>query len=82
MDQIKYLAMPKYPQFRFEYHPRSRKVYFTRITGGQEFGHIVAEDISDEWQAQKFVLVWARGFTEGNTPTINKLAREKLIIEK
>lgn len=76
MDQIKYLAAPKFPQFRFEYHPVSRKVFFTRITGGQEFGHVVADDVGNEWQAQTAVLIWLRGYREGCTPTLNKLTRE------
>lgn len=57
----------------FEWHPISQKVYYLRDKGnGVVIGEIVAFNIVTHGDAKNAVLIWLRGFTEGQRPNEEK----------
>lgn len=58
------------PRFRFEWHPKRRRVYLVRIGQTPEIGEVMAFDIETHADAINAVLIWFRGFQEGQAPTI------------
>ena len=69
-SQIKHIKAPRFPQFRFEWHPVSKKVYVVHITGEQEHAAVVAEAIDTHAGAQMAILIWLRGYRVGSIPVI------------
>src|SRR5690348_8153020 len=59
---VKIIKSPAFPQFRFEWHTVSRKVYLVRVGQTPEIGEVFAHDIDNEGQAQTAVLIWLRGY--------------------
>lgn len=60
--QIFHIKAPRFPQFRFEWHPSRRMVYLIRIGQQPEFGDPIAENADDQGRAQMAVLIWLRGY--------------------
>lgn len=59
----------------FQWHPLSQKVYYMRETGQKapdgmpiRTGQIIAFDIITHGDAANAVLIWCRGFDEGQRP--------------
>lgn len=56
------IRQPAWPQFRFEWHPQSRKVYVIRLGMTPEIGEPFAHEIRDQGAAVNAVLIWLRGY--------------------
>lgn len=63
------MQTPQLPEFRFEYHPASKRVFSVRI-GPQEFGQPIADNIGSVLDARHVVLYWSRGYMEGKASVI------------
>jgi len=61
-DPIRVIKSPNWPDFRFEYHPKTKRVYLVRIGHKPEIGEVFAFDIENEGQAHNAVLIWLRGY--------------------
>lgn len=61
-DAIRIIKAPNFPQFRFEWHPKARRVYLVRIGQKPEIGEVFAFEIENEGQATNAVLIWLRGY--------------------
>jgi hypothetical protein len=68
------IAAPHYPEFRFEWHTRSRNVYFIRLGEEPWIGELLANQVEDHGQAWTVVHIWLRGYREGKTPRLRVLA--------
>lgn len=68
-DLVYHIKQPNYPQYRFEFHPQSRKVYLIRLGTTPLIGEILAEHAETHGDAYNFVQTFLRGFREGQTPT-------------
>jgi hypothetical protein len=68
-DAILHIKTKSYPDFVFEWHPATRKVYVLRLLRdasgkpepGQR-GELVAFEVPDHGAAQNAVLIWLRGY--------------------
>lgn len=69
---IYHIKAPLIPQYRFEWHPKSRKIYIIRIGTTPEIAEALAFNIETHGDALNAVLIWSRGFREGQTPTLVK----------
>lgn len=58
------------PQFRFEWHPRKRRVYLVRVGQDPEIGEVVAFDIETHGDAINAVNIYLRGYNEGRLPGV------------
>lgn len=58
-------------RYRFEWHPKARKVYLIRVAP-REIGEVLAFNIETHGDAANAVLIWSRGFNEGQTPNLIK----------
>jgi hypothetical protein len=67
-----HIKQPSFPQYRFEWHPKSRKVYLIRLGITPLVGEILAEHAETHGAAIAFVQTFLRGFREGAAPTIRK----------
>ena len=67
------IRAPLLPQYRFEWHPKTRRVYLIRTGTTPEIGEIIAFHIETHGDALNAVLIWSRGFREGQTPDLPKL---------
>lgn len=67
--RICHIQQPNFPQYRFEWHPQSRKVYLIRMGTTPLFGEILAEHAETHAAAFNFVQTFLRGFREGQMPT-------------
>ena len=67
-----HIKQPQFPQYRFEWHPQSRKVYLIRLGRTPLVGEVIAEHAETHGHAFNFVQTFLRGLREGQTPTINK----------
>jgi hypothetical protein len=63
------IRTPNYPDFVFEWHPRSQKVYVIRLLRDKngvpeprQSGELVAFNVANHGAAQNTVLVWLRGY--------------------
>lgn len=68
--QIYHIKTPKFPQFRFEWHPTKTTVYLVRIGQVPEIGEPIAENADDHGRAQMAVLIWLRGYRAAKAETI------------
>jgi hypothetical protein len=59
---IKIIKSPNWPQFRFEWHPKVKRVYLVHVGQKPEIGTVFAFEIENEGQAQNAVLIWLRGY--------------------
>jgi hypothetical protein len=66
---ICHIKQPNFPQYRFEWHPQSRKVYLIRLGTSPLIGEILAEQAETHGAAHNFVQTFLRGFREGQMPT-------------
>jgi hypothetical protein len=65
---------PRYPEFRFEWHPGVQKVYFIRLGDAVPQGEMLASQIENEGAARTAVWIWLRGYREAKTPRLGILA--------
>ena len=68
-QMVYHIKQPNFPQYRFEWHPQSRKVYLIRLGSAPLIGEILAEHAETHGDAHNFVQTFLRGFREGQTPT-------------
>lgn len=66
------IKQPNFPQYRFEWHPQSRKVYLIRLGRTPLVGEVIAEHCETHGDAFNYVQTFLRGYREGQAPTINK----------
>lgn len=66
--KIYHIKQPAFPQYRFEWHPQSRKVYLIRTGRTPLVGEILAEHAETHGAAYNFVQTFLRGFREGQMP--------------
>jgi hypothetical protein len=64
------IQQPRYPEFRFEWHPQKRKLYLVRLNHKPLIGEIIAEHVETHGQAFGFVQTWLRGYQAGQTPGV------------
>lgn len=64
---IYHITAPMAAEFRFEWHPQKRIVYLIRIGAVPEVGQAIAHCIETHGDALNAVLIWMRGFREGET---------------
>jgi hypothetical protein len=70
---IYHLKTVSLPQYRFEWHPKKRIVYLIRVGTKPEIGEAIAFNIETHGDAHNAVLIWSRGYAEGQAPTAPKL---------
>ena len=63
-NRIYHIKQPSLPQYRFEYHPRVKKVYVIRVGAVPEVGEAFAFEIENQGAAYNAVLYWLRGYKE------------------
>lgn len=81
LDRIFHLKTPNFPQFRFEYHPKVKKVYLIRLGNQILHGDPIADNIETEGAAWMTVLVWLRGYREAKRELSNVKEQHKGIVE-
>lgn len=52
------------PEYRFEFHENSRRVFYIRIGVEPEHGEILVEQAPDEERARICGMIWCRGYLE------------------
>jgi len=67
-----HIKQPNFPQYRFEWHPQTRKVYLARMNVKPVVGEIIAEHVETHGHAFGAVQTWLRGYHEGRAPDIAK----------
>lgn len=84
-DKILHLKNVAIPEWRFEWHPQSRRLYLIRqgvlvdnprVEGGKvERGELIAYNVETYGHAYNALLVYLRGVQEGRTwsPTLARL---------
>lgn len=60
--QIYRFESAAFPQFRFEYHPLTRKVYLVRVGVTPEIGELLAADVADAGLGARFAQTWLAGY--------------------
>ncbi len=71
-EMVYHIKQPLFPQWRFEWHPGTRKVYLIRLGVVPLVGEIIAEHAETHGSAINFVQSFLRGYREGLTPNIVK----------
>lgn len=66
------IKQPAFPQWRFEWHPQSRKVYLVRLGRKPLVGEVIAEHAETHAAGYGAVQTWLRGYREGRTPDVPK----------
>lgn len=66
------LSNPRLPQYRFEWHPQTRRVYLARLNARPVVGEVIAFNIETHGDAINAVNIWTRGFNEGRAPDVIK----------
>jgi hypothetical protein len=61
-ETIVHIKAPTIPQFRFEWHPKIKKVYLIRVGAIPEIGEMFAHEIETEGAAWNSVLIFLRGY--------------------
>lgn len=61
-DKIVHIKAPNAPQYRFEWHPKIKKVYLIRVGAVPEIGEMFAHEIETEGAAWNAVLIFLRGY--------------------
>ena len=64
-DGIFQMRITVLPEFRFEWHPRERRVYFIRIGATPEIAEPLCDGIINTLDARQALVVWGRGYLEG-----------------
>lgn len=68
-NKIVHLGQRQLPRFRFEYHPKSQKLFVVDIVLGertlQPIANIVAYNVRDEGEANREMLSWCKGYFVG-----------------
>lgn len=59
---IIHIKSPNLPEFRFEYHPETKKVYSIELAITPLTGEILAFDVPDHGTAINCVNIWIRGY--------------------
>lgn len=59
---IAHFDNPRVPQFHFEWHPETKKVYVIRLGVVPLVGEVIAEHADTHGQAYGFVQTWCRGY--------------------
>ena len=72
---IQHIRTPEFPQWRFEYHPQTQKVYLIRVGRKPEVGEVIAEHCDTHGRAIGFVQTFLRGVKEGAAKTTNGVIR-------
>jgi hypothetical protein len=62
--QILHIKSPTFPQFRFEWHPKVKRVYVVRIGMTPEIGEPIAFEITTHGDAYNAVAIWLRGYKQ------------------
>lgn len=62
--QVYHLKQPNFPQFRFEFHTQSKRVYLIRLEQVPLMGDPIAFEVTDYGMATNCVLIWLRGYRE------------------
>lgn len=62
---IQHIRSPLTPEYRFEYHPETGKVYLIRVGRTPEVGEVIAEHCDTHGRAFGFVQTYLRGLDEG-----------------
>ncbi len=71
LGAVKHVSVPQFPNLRFEYHPDSKKVFVVtskaRTLGdlSPDQGGSIADNVSDDGQAQSAVQTYLRGYRAG-----------------
>lgn len=60
--KIFHIKTPTFPEFRFEWHPQTKRVYLIRITAEQPIGEPIAMEIETAGAAHNAVLIFLRGY--------------------
>ena len=67
--KIIHIKQGNLPRYRFEYHPRAKRVYVIDIyvgaKTGKPVGNLIAYHIETEAHANNAVLTWCRGYFVG-----------------
>lgn len=63
-SQIYHIKTPTFPQFRFEWHPSTRRVYLIRVGATPVIGEPMAFEVKTHGDAQNAVLIWLRGYRQ------------------
>jgi hypothetical protein len=61
MEPIRHIAAPAFPQFRFEWHPSTKRVFIIRQSA-PTIGEPIAFEIADHGAAHNAALIWLRGY--------------------
>jgi hypothetical protein len=67
-ERIAHFRLPLIPNVRFEWHPKSKRLYLIRLGQELEIGEPIAYDVHDHGLAWNYVLVWSRGYREAQNP--------------
>lgn len=70
-DKIYHLKTKNWPQFRFEWHPGTKKIYLIRVGTKPEIGEAFAHEIETEGAAWNATLIWLRGYGEAKRELSN-----------
>ena len=62
LGQIFHLTQPNAPELRFEWHPKSHKLFVIRHWRVPIVAESIHDDIRNNAQAQMTVIVWLRGY--------------------
>lgn len=73
--KVLHITQPAFPEFRFEWHPMVKTVYFIRL--GERTAHPFAQNADDEGRARMAVFIFLRGYREAlQHPPIPKVPME------
>lgn len=63
-SQILHIKTPTFPQFRFEWHPETRRVYLMRENVKPLIGEPIAFEITTHGDAFNAVQIYLRGYRQ------------------
>lgn len=70
--RIYHIKAPTFPQFRFEWHPNTKRVYLVRLSVAPAIGDPIAMEIESHGAAQNAVLIWLRGYREAKAERLTE----------
>lgn len=62
---IFHIKAPKWPAYRFEWHPKERKLYLIRLAVEPPMGEAIGVNIETHGDAYNAVQIFLRGVREG-----------------
>jgi hypothetical protein len=62
LSKIFHIKSIHIPQFRFEWHPDTKKVYMIRVGSVPEHAECICDDVRDHGQAMMTSAIWFRGY--------------------